>query len=52
MEFTKAELKNIYVPEHLWETRFMRGRERGAAAMPFRMKESPEEVSKTDLLQM
>ncbi|CAE7400238.1 unnamed protein product, partial [Symbiodinium microadriaticum] len=52
VEFTKAELKNIYVPEHLWETRFMRGKDRGNAAAPYRTRSSPGEVAKTDLLQI
>lgn len=35
-DFTNAELKNIYVPEHLWETRFMKGKDRGPHAKLFR----------------
>jgi hypothetical protein len=49
-EFTTAKLKNIYVPEHLWETRFMRGNQPGKHAAPFRMKGNSEEISKADLL--
>lgn len=35
-EFTSGKLKNIFVPEHLWETRFMRGNRPGKHAVPFR----------------